>query len=70
MSPLYLLMIVFLKFDPLTDIQGWLYISKFQNLFSLYRVSAESSLAYTETKRNKAYTQYKLKSIPLSLSIS
>jgi hypothetical protein len=56
MFPLYLLIIVFPKFDPLTAKGMALYrkmSKKFQNLFSLFWVLAESSLAYTETKRNR-----------------
>ncbi len=61
MSPLYLLIIVFPTFEPLTAtlIDG--FISQNVKFFLAYTEQAESSLAYTETKWNQtlAYTEYK-----------
>jgi hypothetical protein len=79
MFPLYLLIIVFPKFDPLTTTGMALYCKMSQNV-TIY-------LAYTEYERNQvqlilrlngidlgksnsAYTENKRDLIPLSLSIS
>jgi hypothetical protein len=56
MIPLYLLKLVFTQFDPLT-VTGMVLCAnlgpKCQNLFPLVSDYAESSLAWSETKRNR-----------------
>jgi hypothetical protein len=61
MTPLYLLIIVFPKFDPLTASGMALCLTlvpEYQKLFSLLRL-CESNLAYTETKPTLAYAETK-----------
>ncbi len=59
MSPLYLLIIVFPKFDPLTATGMALYRKLPQNV-KIY-------LAYTEYKRNQVYLILRLSGIDFSL---
>ncbi len=69
MSSLYLLIIVFQKFDPLTATRMALYCKLSQNvkIYLAYTEYAESSLAYTETKRNRLKLILNISGIDISL---